>query len=296
MTKKLIFILVILLIFICIPLSFASEDNSLNDTVYTQSTDDDILSAQEIYFNASAEVDGDGSKENPYKTLNIQRIGYGNTLYFANGVYELQRTTTINKATFIGQDADKTVINQNGREIYVSGSLTLQNLTLSKSSITNNAAVVRATNVIFDGGSAKVSDKYDASFGGAISNFVSEDYHSYAATPELYIDNCTFINNNAVYGGAIYLEYGSVQINNSVFKNNYAQNFGGALCLDVGSTATVENSIFDGDISKTGEAGGIYVTKSKLTMDNCTFNNCLGTLGAGICDLNSTLILSAIKA
>ncbi len=291
-----IFILVILLIFICIPLSFASEDNSLNDTVYTQSTDDDILSAQEIYFNASAEVDGDGSKENPYKTLNIQRIGYGNTLYFANGVYELQRTTTINKATFIGQDADKTVINQNGREIYVSGSLTLQNLTLSKSSITNNAAVVRATNVIFDGGSAKVSDKYDASFGGAISNFVSEDYHSYAATPELYIDNCTFINNNAVYGGAIYLEYGSVQINNSVFKNNYAQNFGGALCLDVGSTATVENSIFDGDISKTGEAGGIYVTKSKLTMDNCTFNNCLGTLGAGICDLNSTLILSAIKA
>ncbi|MBQ9026360.1 MAG: peptidase C1, partial [Methanobrevibacter sp.] len=271
-------------------------DNSLNDTVYTQSFDDDILSGQEIYFNASADVDGDGSKDNPYKILNVQRIGYGNTLYFANGVYELQRTTTINKAVFIGQDVDKTIINQNGREIYVSDSLTLQNLTLLKSSITNNAAVVKATNVIFDSGSAKVSDEYDASFGGAISNFVSDDYHSYSVSPELYIDNCTFINNNAVYGGAIYLEYGSAQINNSIFKNNYAQNFGGAICLSVGSTANIENTIFQGDLSKTGEAGAIYVTRSKLTMDNCTINNCLATLGAGICDLNSTLILSSIKA
>ena len=109
MAKKSIFILSIILIFICIPLSFAAEeistDNSSDDMIYTQSFNDDILSAQDVYFNASAEVDGDGSMEHPYKTLNVQRIGYGNTLHFANGVYNLQRTVTINKAIFIGQDA-----------------------------------------------------------------------------------------------------------------------------------------------------------------------------------------------
>ena len=301
MGEKSIFLLVILLIFIAMPLSFAndevnSDNSTADDMISSQMVDEDILSAQEIYFNASAEVDGDGSKENPYKTLNVQRIGYGNTLYFANGVYELERTTTINKATFIGEDADKTIITQNGREIYVSNSLTLENLTLSKSSITNNAAVVRATNVIFEGGISKVSDEYDASFGGAISNFVSGDYHSYAASPELYIDNCTFRNNYAVYGGAIYIEYGTANINNSIFEYNVANNFGGAICIDVASTVNIQNSIFRKDVSLTGEAGGIYITKSKLTMDNCTMDNCLATMGAGICDINSTVIINSLTA
>ncbi len=264
--------------------------------IYTQSFNDDILSAQDVYFNASAEVDGDGSMEHPYKTLNVQRIGYGNTLHFANGVYNLQRTVTINKAIFIGQDADKTIINQNGREIFVSNSLTLENLTLSKSSITNNAATVTATNVIFDGGVAKVSGDYDASFGGAISNMVVEDYHSYAATPELYIDNCTFKNNEAVYGGAIYIEYGDAKINNSRFINNVAENYGGAITVNVASTVSIANSIFRGDYSKNGEAGAVYVAKSKLTLENCTIENCSSTLGAGICDLNSTTTVTELTA
>ena len=295
--KKISLFCLILLTLFIIPISFASDLNDVQDDVYTHDVDgENILSGQEIYFNASAEVDGDGSQENPYKVLNTQRIGYGNTLYFANGIYNLTRAASVNTAVFIGEDAEKTIINQNGRGLSVSTSLTLENITFYKSSITSSGAKIIASNTIFNGGEAKVTDKYDGSFGGAISNFASSDYHSYAYYPELYLDNCTFINNNAVYGGAIYIESGNANITNSKFIENIADNFGGAITIFDGSKVNIENTIFDGDYSKSGEAGAIYITKSKLTMKNSTIKNCLATIGAGICDLNATVGIDSLKA
>ena len=100
------------------------EENS--ETVDELSIDsgEDILSAgQTIYFNASAEKDGDGSQARPYKYLTSQRIGYGNTLYFANGEYELSRSLSISSATFYGEDASKTIINLNNHKISTSNNL-----------------------------------------------------------------------------------------------------------------------------------------------------------------------------
>ena len=294
---KKLFLILILFSLLVIPISFASDLNDTQNHVYTQNlVEDGVLSAQDIYFNASADIDGDGSRENPYKVLNTQRIGYGNTLHFANGVYNLTRAVSINSAIFIGEDAQKTIINHNGRELSVSTSLTLQNITFYKSTISNNGAKIYAYNTIFNGGIAKVSDKYDGSFGGAISNFASTDYHSYASYPEIRIDNCTFINNFAVYGGAIYIESGSANITNSRFINNTANNFGGAICIFGSSTVNIADSTFDGDSSRTGEAGAIYVTESKLTMYNSTIKNCFSTIGSGICDLNATVVINALKA
>lgn len=295
--KKVIIFSILLLVLFILPTSFASDLNDTADEIYTHDfLDEDILSGQEIYFNASAEVDGDGSKDNPYKFLNTQRIGYGNTLIFANGVYDLTRTVAINTATFIGQDAQNTIINQNGRGLSVSNSLTLINITLYRSSISNDGGVITASNAIFNAGVAKIEDKYDASFGGAISNFASNDYHTYANYPELYLDNCTFMYNNAAYGGAVYIEAGKANITNSFFIDNFADNYGGALTIVGGSIVEISNTTFRHDYVNGGEAGAIYAAKSKLTMNNCSIENCFSTIGSGICDLNSDVLIDSLTA
>uniref|UniRef100_UPI00386C9E6A hypothetical protein n=1 Tax=Methanobrevibacter sp. TaxID=66852 RepID=UPI00386C9E6A len=49
----------------------------------------DSSSASNVYFDASAANDGDGSKSNPYKYYKSDRINYGDTAYFADGVYDI---------------------------------------------------------------------------------------------------------------------------------------------------------------------------------------------------------------
>ena len=46
----------------------------------------------EIYFDASALSDGDGSEANPYKYLRSDRITYGVTAHFKDGTYEIDST------------------------------------------------------------------------------------------------------------------------------------------------------------------------------------------------------------
>ena len=57
--------------------------NDVNQTVA------DSLSSSVVYFDASASSDGDGSKSNPYKYYKSDRINFGDTVYFADGVYDI---------------------------------------------------------------------------------------------------------------------------------------------------------------------------------------------------------------
>ena len=97
-------LLVCLMVFLCliiIPTSFAADADSLDENIISdnsldlvESVDDggsldslnteyemvgasgsngDVLEA-DYYFDSSAETDGDGTEENPYNTLNINRI------------------------------------------------------------------------------------------------------------------------------------------------------------------------------------------------------------------------------
>ena len=46
----------------------------------------------DVYFNASASRDGDGTQANPFKYVAPNRLPYGCTAYFADGVYEIGST------------------------------------------------------------------------------------------------------------------------------------------------------------------------------------------------------------
>lgn len=91
---------------------------------------------------------------------------------------------------------------------------------------------------------------------------------------ELNIYDVTFEENSAsYYGGAIlgYLEYNpTITIDGATFKNNSASYYGGAIMNYGVSNLTIENSTFDGNTSSGGGAifnydGSIITSKNKFT-------------------------------
>ena len=88
----------------------------------------------------------------------------------------------------------------------------------------------------------------------------------------VFIDNCVFINNTAGrYGGAIYYSAGGLNLVNSYFYGNKANNLGGAVCIGSGSTgnSAITNSTFIYN-GVAGLAGAIYANKP-TTIDGSIF-------------------------
>ena len=292
-------ILILLLIFLySISGVSAGEDNStvalVDDTGSVDSSTNDLLRASSnIYFNASATNDGNGTINNPYKYLYANRLTSNSIAYFANGEYNLDKYKDVyTSLSLIGEDPNKTIIKYTGNAFTVSDNcnLILDSLTLYNANI-KNYGTVNATNTIFKNNIAKSIDSYGNSFGGAIYNHYSADYYKYPSN--LNLDNCTFMNNCASYGGAIYANYGILKIKDSKFINNSAFNYGGAIAGEYKSEITIINCTFSDDYSKGDAGGAIYAKSSNLTIKDSDFSSCTATFGGAICNLNSTFIVSS---
>jgi predicted outer membrane repeat protein len=87
--------------------------------------------------------------------------------------------------------------------------------------------------------------------------------------------NCTFTHNSSLQGGAIssgdgtYPNTSSIKLTHTVFKNNSATNFGGAVDMQYG-TASFNNVLFYQDTASSG--GGISITSGSSIFSNVTFN------------------------
>ncbi len=249
-----------------------------NETIIDSTFQDNNLTTNDYYFDSNIENDtGDGSITNPYKEITSSRLKDNSIIHLANGEYNLGSSISRSNLTFIGQDSSKTVLNYGS--FSVSSSLTLQNLTLNYLSITNNGNVT-AKNTIF---SNSTSSK-----GGAIYS-VNKDSH-------IFLDNCTFIKNSATYGGVIYVENGYLDIYNSIFEENYATNFGGAIATDNHANVTIKKSKFLNDFSKNDAGGAIYLVNSNFTAESIEIINCNATFGGAITSLNSYLSINDLKA
>ena len=90
-------------------------------------------------------------------------------------------------------------------------------------------------------------DTYGNSFGGAVyckSGGISSIY-----SPGAFFTNCTFTDNYAAYGGAVYVEIGVLSLTDCKFINNSAKGYGGAVAAEDGTTLMIYDSCFDGDES-----------------------------------------------
>ena len=277
--KKLVVIFAFL-IFLLVSPSFAHDDNATEIPVGSNYGD--------VYFNSSSLSDGDGSIENPYNKITMDRINNYATLHLADGEYDVTGFKTISSLTIMGESSENTIVRHEGLLFTVLSELSINNLTLSGVTI-KNQGTINSTNVIFSDSVGSSSDRYNNVFGGVFDN-----YGSSYVTPKLYLDNCIFRNNHADYGGAIYLINSNAFINNCLFERNIAYNYGGAIACDGSSKLTIKNTRFKFDSSTKDAGGALYIKNSSADIENSNFTNCNSTFGGAICDLNSDLSLDNV--
>ena len=302
--KKIALILIFLILFIIVPVSFAVEASSddvdggdmleidENSSMISYNDEDDIFSANnDYYFNASADDDnGDGSINNPYKYLTADRIMSNSNIYLADGEYRLDTFKLIEQVNIIGSGASKTVIKYDGVAFEVNHFLTLTDVTLMGMTITNYGTV-NATNAIFNGGYGKTVDYYGNNFGGAI---YTDDTNP---DSQVNIVNSTFRDNYAVYGGAIYMGAGYLSIIDSEFIDNIAYNFGGAIACENIVNASVSKSKFIRNLALNDAGGAIYIKFAEsFNAENIDIINSQATFGGAITTLYADVSLRNINA
>lgn len=257
-----------------------------------------------VYFDANATTDGTGSESSPYKTLNGRLSGYS-TYIFAPGTYTISSAPfsflSSSDMTLKGSNPVTTIIEYTGTGTFLNTSSVLNFIGITLKNIhIESTGLLNATNTIFDGGVAPVEAEgsyyYGNSYGGAIKKSASGgifDGIFGSSSKGLILNNCTFRNNHAAYGGAIYISNDSANITDTIFESNYAENGGGSISAINGANLTIINSKFNNDYSKYDGAGGVYLFNySKAIIKDSQFNNNSAGLGAGVTSLRSTAIIS----
>ena len=174
-------------------------------------------------------------------------IHTGNKVDADGGVYQIgnQSTGTITGSTFSGNSAEKS-----GGALRVSNST----VTIDKSVFDGNTAKVAGGAIKTDNTSDltitnssftnNVVGKGKTGHGGAV--FVS-------GTSQVKVTSSEFTGNKAGHGGAFYIQGQTATFEDTVFTNNEAHEYGGALRVNTGS---VTFNVTKGDVAYTGNKAG----------------------------------------
>ena len=306
-----------------------SEDN-LKNIDNNQGTSDNVLKAgnNNRYFNSSAQHDeGNGSINNPWKTITSERLNSisQGTVYIANGNYEINQYITINSdITIIGENINDTIIslkNDYYLRVSLSKTVNMANLTIRNG---NNKALRNSGTLTLDHVKFENNKGYD---GGAIYNYrtlninnsyfynnKATEYGSAIYNEEtlnvnntLFRDNsakwgtiytktyasiinCTFINDYAYYGGAIYMEKvrgNPVTIKSSRFINCTSYSYGGSIASYNSTSTIINDNEFINCKSIRSTGGAVYFDNANSTLTNNTFINNSAIIGGAYITLNS---------
>ena len=174
-------------------------------------------------------------------------IHTGNKVDADGGVYQIgnQSTGTITGSTFSGNSAEKS-----GGALRVSKST----VTIDKSVFDGNTAKVAGGAITVDNGSKltvensvftnNVVGEGKTGHGGAV--FVS-------GTSKVNVTSSEFAGNKAGHGGAFYIQGQTATFTDTVFTNNEAYEYGGALRVNTGN---VTFNVTKGDVAYTGNKAG----------------------------------------
>ena len=242
----------------------------------------DSVNQTDYYFDVGLDIDGNGSADSPYNNFTDERINDDSVIHLASGEYVFNNSRVFSNISFYGADAQDTVLDGNGSNLTVNGTVNFRNITLTNFMIINWGSL-NASNVIFK----NMLPTYvkDDSYGGAIYAPSNRDIH---------LDNCIFVGNQAEYGGAVYVRGGSLTIMNSLFYNNLAYNYGGAIAAESRVKIIINNTCFS-NVSSANDAGGaIYLLSSSLTAFNMSVSNSSATFGAAVTSINSDLDLNNV--
>ena len=322
MKVKYILVMLLLAVILCSAVS-AADDNETEIILEETSDEEQVLETfnesiisdtQDItYFDASAEEDGDGSEQSPYKYLYDDRL-IGD-VYLKSGVYELMKSDESDDydylyiwgANITGEDIESTVIYTDYYLAFLNenhfSKVTLYDIWAFSydfppdyiSSVIMDNVIVKSLVIL--GGTFNITnsrfednevgkDSYNNSYGAAIYNFYS------GVDAAVNLKNCTFINNTADFGGAIYLENANLTVEDCRFINNTAGVFGGAIAVVNSTNVKITDTEFTGNSALLDSAGGVYAINSNLVMDNVNITSSAGLFGSAVTLLSSNSSIS----
>ncbi len=135
---------------------------------------------------------------------------------------------------------------------------------------------VNITDCAFAGNIAEGS-VYDSftGYGGAI------DVYNNGALMNIQMNNCSFVGNESIWGGALSSEVFEANLINCYFINNKAE-IGGALDLGMGAV-TIDNCNLRGNRATAGNGGAISCRSTEADIENCEFvkNSASGSFASG---------------
>ena len=274
---------------------------SSNNDVLSSSDGESVLGDDgDVYFDASIidESMSNGTKEYPFKYLTDDRIVGAVNIYLANGTYEFITSDPsypvmqFDGVNIIGEDRDNTFISGGeSQSVFLSDSL-ITNLTIHDmasaafSSLTFDNVVV---NSIFALGGSFIfkNSKFVDGVGmpseaGSAGGVIFCQDSGFGIN--LYLNNCSFTNNNADYGGVIYMAGGSLTMDDCSFEKNTAEK-GGVIFADSGNVV-INNCSF---VNNNATCGGvIQMIGGSLTIDNNSafINNTAKYYGGAVYCLN----------
>lgn len=242
----------------------------------------------DYYVDANSNNDGNGTITNPYSEFNLNNITDNSVVHVANGEYTLKGSKTYTNLSVIGQDPEKTVVSYYGVGLISGGSITLKNITLINLGINLNLnSNLTAINTIF----AENSGKYSVISSYPYDYPYKPDFKGPCGGNNVILDNCSFTDNSAQYGGAIRLAKSTLNITDSVFTNNHAAYWGGAIVCDE-VKVSMSNCVFTNNYAVDDAGGAIYLKDSKLIANNLEMVNCSALIGGAISSLSSDLKLN----
>ena len=310
------FILIIIIAFICIPSSFAMDNNLADFKHVNTDISDDILieSNNEIHVDINGDDDGDGSLEQPFASINkaIEMSSNNSKIIIHDGIYK-ENNLNITKSLQICSQGNVVIDGENSSRIftintkpsdevllsgitfingraYQGGAIFVRNAitTIDNSKFINNTAITeggaiywnsdygKLTNCIVEGNCAR--DGAGVSWGGIDSTFTGGDYGQ--------IINTTFVNNHltqdgdACIGLSIYSERS--KIINSKFKNhNVVYNSSFEVLYINGDYSEVSGCLFENNaMTMTGALGldgNFAVAYNNIFINNTvSFNDSFG--------------------
>ena len=118
-------------------------------------------------------------------------------------------------------------------------------------------------------------------------------------TSDVTIDNCEFINNSAIYAGAILVDdstlYPSYNINllNNLFADNHADDVAGAIFIEYADNINITGNTFKNNYAEAvygyGWAGACYIYKSKAILLNNILDGGHAVLADFLLNFNSII-------
>jgi hypothetical protein len=210
----------------------------------------------------------------------------GGTVNVADGTY-LENLIIDKNVNLMGQSQTATIIDANnaghGLDIYLNLIVTLTNFSIINGNSALGGGIVNSADLTLT--RCTFTDN-TAVIGGAIYNFQG----TVTAT------DCTFNGNTATStdfgegGGAIY-SIGTLNIADSTFTNNQARD-GGAI-YNYQGTCTVTGSTFTGNTATTVDGGAVEsYAGTTLIVDNCVFTQNTANEGGGAIDNMGTGIVT----